>query len=84
MIEYKDALKIAKDYYYAKGQQELTKMYETDEMWIVYGGKKGQIKIGGAAITINKKNGQIENFILPSKENFAIIKAAKLVEIVEV
>lgn len=83
MVEFKDALQIAKDYYYAKGQQEITKMYETDNVWIVYGGKKGQAKIGGAAITIDKGDGQIGNFLLPSKENFAILKAATLIKIEE-
>ena len=84
MVEYKDALQIAKDYYFAKGQQELTKIYETDKMWIVYGGKKGQMKIGGSAITIDKEYGRIGSFLLPSKENFAILKTAKLIEIEEV
>lgn len=84
MVEFKDALQIAKDYYFAKGQQEITKMYEADKMWIVYGGKKGHAKIGGAAITIDKGNGQIGSFLLPSKENFAILKTATLIEIEEV
>lgn len=83
MIEFKDALEIAKNYYRSKGQQEITKMYEADKMWIVYGGKRGQAKIGGAAITIDKENGQVGSFLLPSKENFAILKAAKLIDIEE-
>lgn len=84
MLEYKDALQIAKDYYFAKGQQEITKFYETDEMWIIYGGKKGQVKIGGTAITINKSNGEIGKFLLPSKENFEILKKATQIELEEV
>lgn len=80
MITYSDALKVAKEYYYERSQQEITKIYETDSMWIVYGGRRDQVKIGGAAITISKENGEIGRFILPSKENFAILKKATLID----
>lgn len=80
MIELIDAMNIAKKHYFEKGQQTITKIYETNNMWIVYGGKNGQPKIGNSAITINKETGSIGRFILPSKENFEILKNATLIE----
>lgn len=84
MITFKEAIQIAKEHYLSKGKQEITKIYETDEMWIVYGGKRGQVKIGGAAITINKKNGEVGRFILPSKENFEILRKATQITVEEI
>ena len=83
MIDYLQALDIAKEHFNSKNQQTITKFYETDNMWIVYGGRKGQTKIGNAAITISKDTGNIGSFILPSKENFEILRNAKLIDIKE-
>ena len=40
-------------------------------------------KIGGAAISIDKASGDVSTFVLPSKENFEILKNAKLINIEE-
>ena len=83
MIDLSGAINIAKDFYYERGQQKITKIYETDSMWIIYGGKGDQPKIGGDAITISKENGDIGSFHLPSKENFAILRQATLIDYTE-
>ena len=81
MIDFNGAIEIAKNYFSAKGDSELTKIYESANAWIVYAGKKGQVKYGNMGITIDKGNGSISNFILPSRENFEILKNAKLTEL---
>ena len=83
MIGLCDARKIAGIYYQNKGNQEIVKVYETKTAWIVFGGRKGMQKIGGAAINIDKASGDVSTFVLPSKENFEILKNAKLINIEE-
>jgi hypothetical protein len=79
-MEYIEALKVAKAYYSQKGAQEITKALETSHSWIFFGGAKGKVKIGGSGIIINKETGVIEQFILPSRENFELLKEAIPIE----
>ena len=81
MIDFKNAIEIAQKYYQEKGQLYLTKIYESDEIWIVYAGKKDQLKFGNAGIAIDKETGKISSFILPSRTNFEILKKAKLTKL---
>ena len=82
MIDFDNAIRIAKEYYCKKGELELTKIYEAEKEWIVYAGKKDQPKFGNAGISIDKESGDIKSFILPSRENFEILKNAKLTELI--
>lgn len=81
MIDFNKAIELAKAYYREKGQLELTKIYEAEHIWVVYAGKKDQPKFGNAGISIDKENGEIKSFILPSRINFEILKNAKLTEL---
>ncbi len=81
MINFECAIQIAKDYFSSKGEHSLTKIYESDNAWIVYAGKADQVRFGNMGISIDKESGEISNFILPSRENFAILKKAKLTEL---
>lgn len=81
MIDFHIAVEIARKYYAEKGQQELTKVYDTKKIWIVYAGKKDQPKFGNAGIAIDKETGEISRFILPSRTNFEILKNATLIDI---
>ena len=81
MIDLHNALDIAKKYYFEKGIEELTKVYESDKIWVVYAGKKDQTKFGNAGISIDKETGAISSFILPSRTNFEILRNAKLIDI---
>lgn len=40
MIDFKKAIEIAQKYYQEKGQLELTKIYESKNIWVVYAGKR--------------------------------------------
>lgn len=84
MIGLQEAMVIAKDYYSAKGEEVIKKVYEADDMWIVYAGKVGQVRIGSVALTIKKIDGEVGNFILPSEENFKILKEARLLDLEEI
>lgn len=79
MIDFEKAKEIAKEYYSGIGMNKLTKVYENDEMWIVYATKDDQTQYGGCGISINKETGDASKFILPSKKNFEILKKAKLI-----
>lgn len=81
MIDFNKAIEIAKAHFSVKGEEHLTKIYESDNSWIVYAGKTGQVKFGNMGISIDKESGEIKNFILPSRENFEILKNAKLTEL---
>lgn len=83
MVEKNEALEIAKRYYQENGSQEITKFYDAEKSWIVFGGRPGQVKIGNSGIAIDKKCGEISGFILPSKENFEILKKAVLIDVSE-
>ena len=83
MIDINNACEIASNYYQNRGNQVIVKVYETETTWIVFGGRKGMQKIGGAAITIDKGSGDIATFVLPSKENFEILNNARLINIEE-
>ncbi|MEY8574739.1 hypothetical protein AALD01_10075 [Oscillospiraceae bacterium 21-37] len=81
MIDFSKAVEIARNHFGAKGDSELTKIYESDNVWIVYAGKKDQVKYGNMGISIDKITGDISNFVLPSRANFEILKKAKLTEL---
>ena len=81
MINFNDAIEIAQKYYQGKGQSKLTKIYESEDIWIVYAGKKEQPKFGSAGIAIDKETGTVSSFILPSHTNFEILKNAKVTEL---
>ncbi len=65
MIDFHIAVEIARKYYAEKGQQELTKVYDAEKIWIVYAGKKDQPKFGNAGIAIDKKQAKsVDSFFL--------------------
>lgn len=82
MIQLDNAIQIAKDYYhsYTNNAEISFIVHETDNLWVIFGEKKGKIKYGGQGITIDKETGEVKYFSLPSKENFKILESAKLVE----
>ena len=80
MVSRVDVLKIAKDYYKSMGEKRIAKVLEYTDSYIIYP-ESCVGRIGGMAIRIDKKDGEIRNFILPSKENFAILKNSKEIEI---
>lgn len=81
MIDFNKALEIAQKYYQVKGKLNITKIYEAENMWIVYAGQKDQPKFGNAGVAISKETGEISSFILPSRTNFEILRNAKLTEL---
>ena len=67
MINFSEALKYAKDYYAKKNLTNIIEAYDSENCWIIFGGKKGLTLIGSAGISIDKETGAINDFILPSK-----------------
>lgn len=80
MIDFHGAIELAKKYYAEKDLDELTKVYDAEKIWVVFAGKKDQPKFGSSGIAIDKGTGEINSFILPSRENFEILKSAVLIE----
>ena len=81
MIDFSTAIEIAKIYFAKKGLEELTKVYDADKIWVIYAGKKDQLRFGNSGIAVDKETGEISTFILPSRINFEILKNATLIEI---
>ena len=83
MVDLKQAYQIAYAYYDSRGHQEITSLFdaEQDWIWVAFGGKKGEVKVGGAGIAINRETGETEPFYLPSDKNFEILdRAVKIKE----
>lgn len=77
-MTFEEAKKIAEDYF-TKGGALISKIYDAEDKWIIYAEKDGKTPIGIPALTILKSTGELGRFILPNKENFAILKKAKLI-----
>lgn len=84
MIDYIKACDLAKEYLKNNLKQDgISKALEADECWIFYGGSSEVVQLGGVGISVSKKDGGIRKFILPSKENFVILKSSKQIEVPE-
>ena len=75
------ALTIASEYYKEHGNLSISKVYETESSWIIFASKNGMTRFGSNGISIDKSTGNISSFRLPSRENFAILEAAKKIEL---
>ena len=77
-MDFKSAKEMAEKHY-AESGATVTKIYEADDRWIFYAEKNGMVPIGEPGLTVSKDSGMLGHFILPDRENFAILKSAKLV-----
>lgn len=81
MIDLNQACKLAKEYYEKNTDKKLlSKIYEHKEMWIIYS-KTNEVEFGGYGISIDKETAEIKIFILPSRKNFEILAASRIVEV---
>ena len=74
-------LKLAKEFYAKKGLPDILEVYETSDVWIVFGGIKGKVIYGSVGISISKDDGGIRDFVLPSEQNFECLEQATKIEI---
>lgn len=81
MMDFYKACEIATKHFKGKGRIGIRKALEATDFWIFYGGLAEPIEIGGNGISVQKADGGIKDFILPSMENFKIKKSAVAVEI---
>lgn len=70
MISFEKACKIAYDYYKEHSKKGLGEANDLGDSWLFSGGDPDAIDDGGYAITVDKKSGKVEDFILPNKRNF--------------
>lgn len=75
------AREIAASYFKEHGDLDISKVYDADTMWIMFGRKNGSVRYGSGGISIDKATKEIKPFILPSDENFEILDKAMLIEI---
>ena len=76
MFSFEEACEKAFKYF----NNKLYKALETKSLYIFYGGDN-RVEVGGYGISINRNNGELKPFILPSKENFKILNESKECEI---
>lgn len=75
------ALQIAKEFYLKRGLPDILEVYETSDLWVVFGGIKGRVLYGSIGIAISKSDGHISDFELPSEQNFKYLELATKVKI---
>lgn len=82
MINFNDACQIAVQYFVENTLKTgICKALDTDGIWIFFGGKLNEVEFGGYGVSVNKATGNVEDFILPSDKNFALLDKAIVVEI---
>ena len=78
MIDLKTAVELALNYCREKGKStEILTIREHERMYIIYTGIRGVVKYGNAGIAVDRETGAISSFILPKKENFAILHESR-------
>lgn len=80
-MTFNQALEMAVQYYNNLNCTSVTRALDAQTHWIFYGGRKDEIEIGGTGIKINKKDGQIEDFILPDDENFELLGKSNKIDL---
>lgn len=76
MIDLEKAEKIALRYFELSNLGKIHKMYDSENIWIVFPEREGKLIYSSSGIQISKETGVISMFILPSLRNFEILKAA--------
>lgn len=80
MITLQEALKIGKAYF-QKHEEHIVQINEAEDCFIIFGAnEKEDIKYGRTDIKINKNNGEIEMFVLPSIKNFKLLEKSVKIE----
>lgn len=79
MIDFEEGKHIASDFLKCDEQRILMKIYDAGSEWIVFSGIPGKVQVGGQGALVNKDDGSVRAFRLPSEENFKKLKAAKLI-----
>lgn len=76
MISLEKAEKIALRYFELNNLGKIHKMYDSENIWIVFPEREGKLIYSSSGIQISKETGVISMFILPSLKNFEILKTA--------
>lgn len=76
LIDLEKAKKIALRYFELNDLGEIHKMYDSENIWIVFPEREGKLIYSSSGIQISKETGVVSMFILPSLRNFEILKAA--------
>ena len=77
MINFKTAKDIASKYYTTHGEKTISKVLESDNYWTFFARKDGKVQFGGGGICIDKADGKITQFALPSQKGFEILDSSK-------
>lgn len=76
MISLEKAEKIALRYFELNNLGKIHKMYDSENIWIVFPEREGKLIYSSSGIQISKETGVVSMFILPSLKNFEILKTA--------
>lgn len=76
MISLEKAEKIALRYFELNNLGKIHKMYDSENIWIVFPEREGKLIYSSSGIQIFKETGVVSMFILPSLKNFEILKTA--------
>lgn len=82
MISLEQACKIAKEIFIAECNcDNILQILDANYCWIISCGAKEEIEMDTFALIINKNDGSVKDFILPSDEGFELLNSAKEIEI---
>lgn len=81
MITLNEVLEIGKNYF-AQHNEQIIQVNETESFFILFGANQNKdVKYGRCDIKINKMTGEITHFILPSTENFELLKKSTKIDL---
>lgn len=79
MITLEKAIELAETHYKEMGNLEISQIYSTQEVWVMFASLNGRRVFGNTGISIDKNTGDLQPFDLPSKENFELLDHAQVI-----
>ena len=81
MTNFESAVRAANEYLLEAEGLPVGRALDAQTHWIFYGVPEGGYAVGNAGVKVDKKSGELEDFILPDDENFELLDKAQEVEI---
>ena len=80
-MKFEDAVKAANEYLLNEDGLPVSKAYDAQTHWIFYAVSEEGFSIGNAGVKVEKKTGNLADFILPDDENFELLDRANEIEL---
>lgn len=81
MANFEQAVRAANKYLLEEEGLPVAKAFDAQTHWIFYAAPEEDFAVGNAGVKVDKQSGNLEDFILPDNENFALLDKAQEIEI---